>query len=94
MISFSRHIKKCKVSFKSKNYLELKEKLDSNTFLYLDPPYNLTTGTYNDGKRGLKDGIVYFEKELFNFCDESIKRKIPFMLSYVTGTLKIMVNYD
>ena len=93
MISFSRHIKKCKVSFKSKNYLELKEKLDSNTFLYLDPPYNLTTGTYNDGKRGFKGWDSLLEKELFNFCDEVSKRKIPFMLSYVMEH-KNNVNYD
>ena len=93
MISFSRHIKNCKVSFKSNNYLELKEKIDSGTFLYLDPPYNLTTGTYNDGKRGFKGWNNFLEKELFNFCDEVSKRKIPFMLSYVIEH-KNNVNYE
>ena len=93
MISFSRHIKKCKVSFNSNNYLELKEKMNTGTFLYLDPPYNLTTGTYNDGKRGFKGWNSLLEKELFNFCDEVSKRKIPFMLSYVIEH-KNNVNYE
>lgn len=45
LVSFSRVIKKKNVSFLSVDYIYIREqiKIDENTFLYLDPPYKLTT---------------------------------------------------
>lgn len=54
-----------------------------STFVYFDPPYSLTTGTYNDGKRGFDGWNKLYEAELFEFIDELNNRKIPFMLSYI-----------
>lgn len=85
LISFSRIIKEKDVAFISTDYIKLREqvKLNENTFLYLDPPYKLTTGSYNDGKRGFKGWDDQLEQELFDFIDEMTKSNIPCMLSYV-----------
>lgn len=85
LISFSRVIKEKNISFVSTDYINLSEQIpiDANTFLYLDPPYKLTTGSYNDGKRGFKGWDDQLEQELFNFIDEMTERHVPCMLSYV-----------
>ena len=85
MISFSRVIKEKNVMFISADYIDIEQytDLDKNTFMYLDPPYKLTTGSYNDGKRGFKGWDDNLEKELFHFIDRMTEQKIPCMLSYV-----------
>lgn len=83
LISFSRVIKERNYLFTTSNYTELKKMIDKNTFVYLDPPYLLTTGSYNDGKRGFNGWNEILEKELFDFADWLTKSNISFMLSYV-----------
>lgn len=83
MISFSRVIKENDFKFLSSNYAELANEIDSNTFVYLDPPYKMTTGSYNDGKRGFNGWNEDLEQELFSFLDGLNKKSVPFMLSYV-----------
>jgi len=83
MISFSRVIKEKNIEFKNLDYTELTDLIDNETFIYLDPPYRLTTGAYNDGKRGFKGWGIDAEKGLFNFADHLNKESIRFMISYV-----------
>ncbi len=85
LISFSRVIKEKNVTFISTDYINLLNYLEvnENTFLYFDPPYKLTTGSYNDGKRGFKGWDDALEQELFTFIDEMTQRHVPCMLSYV-----------
>jgi adenine-specific DNA-methyltransferase len=84
MISFSRIIKEKNIEFKNLDYTELVDLFDNEeTFIYLDPPYRLTTGAYNDGKRGFKGWGIDEEKRLFKFADFLNKKSIRFMLSYV-----------
>ena len=83
MISFSRRIKEGNNTFLSKNYKELAEKINRNTFVYFDPPYNLTTGSYNDGKRGFEGWNDRLESDLFEFADNLNSFGVSFMLSYV-----------
>lgn len=85
LISFSRVIKSKDVSFLSTDYINIADsvELSQNTFLYLDPPYKLTTGSYNDGKRGFKGWDSNLEQELFHFIDSMAEKNIPCMLSYV-----------
>ena len=51
--------------------------------VYLDPPYMLTNGSYNDGKRGFKGWDASQEFALFNFLDRLNAEGSKFMLSYV-----------
>ncbi len=83
MISFSRRIKEGNFVFLSDNYKNLLNQITKDSFVYFDPPYELTIGTYNDGKRGFKGWNKDLEAELFSFADQLNTKGIPFMLSYV-----------
>ena len=58
-------------------------KLEKDDFVYCDPPYLITTGSYNDGKRGVKDWTIEDEKELLQILDNLNSRGIKFALSNV-----------
>ena len=62
------------------NFRKLKiSKLDSNSFVYLDPPYLDTTATYNEnGGWTIKD-----EQDLYNICEELDNNGIKFGMSNV-----------
>lgn len=85
MISFSRVIKEKNISFESNDYNEIFYELNKNkeTFTYLDPPYMLTTGAYNDGKRGFHGWNTDTEKKFFDFVDRLNDDNKLFMISYV-----------
>jgi adenine-specific DNA-methyltransferase len=83
MISFSRVIKEKNIIFESKDYQELYCEIDKNTFTYLDPPYMLTNGSYNDGKRGFQGWNKITEKKLFDFASKLNDDDRSFMISYV-----------
>jgi len=85
MISFSRVIKEKKIDIESRNYTDFLEKISHDTFVYMDPPYRLTTGSYNDGKRGFENWDIESEKKMFDFADKLTERSICFMISYVAG---------
>lgn len=57
--------------------------LNNSDFVYCDPPYLITTGTYNDGKRGFKGWAEKEEKQLLNTLDNLEKQNIKFALSNV-----------
>lgn len=82
-ISFSRHLKNIDCDFTSKDYILLKHEISSYDFIYLDPPYKLTNGSYNDGKRGFKGWNDILEKEMFEFLNYMNNCGTKFMLSYV-----------
>ena len=83
MISFSRQIKEGNYEFCCQNYKELRSQMTTSSFVYFDPPYNLTTGAYNDGKRGFDGWNKDLEAELFEFADDLNESGVSFMLSYV-----------
>lgn len=83
MISFSRIVKEKNISFKNSDYSELYGIMNNESFVYLDPPYRLTTGSYNDGKRGFNGWGIEEEKRLFDFADFLNSKSIRFMISYV-----------
>ena len=64
------------------NSLNLNE-LKCNDFVYCDPPYLISTGSYNDGKRGFKDWTIKEEKELLKKLDKLNENGIKFALSNV-----------
>ncbi len=57
--------------------------LGENDFVYCDPPYLITTGSYNDGNRGIKDWTLDDEKKLLNILDDLNSKGIKFALSNV-----------
>lgn len=57
--------------------------LKSNDLVYCDPPYLITTGTYNDGKRGFKGWGIDEEYKLLHLLDDLNKQGVRFALSNV-----------
>lgn len=58
--------------------------LKPGDFLYADPPYLITCGSYNDGKRGFKGWSAADDKKLFEILDDLDRRGVKFALSNVT----------
>lgn len=57
--------------------------LGENDFVYADPPYLITTGSYNDGKRGFNGWTEKNDQELFDILDRLNDQKCRFALSNV-----------
>lgn len=55
----------------------------NNDFVYCDPPYLITTGTYNDGKRGFTGWNKMEEAKLINVLAALNEKNIKFALSNV-----------
>lgn len=66
-------------NFKAFDFTELRE----GDFVYADPPYLITTGSYNDGKRGFEGWSEMEEIALYDTLDELDRRNIRFALSNV-----------
>lgn len=59
------------------------DRLNEGDFVYADPPYTLTCGSYNDGKRGFKGWDFYDDNELIQVLDKLNDRGVKFALSNV-----------
>lgn len=57
--------------------------LEENDFVYCDPPYLISTGSYNDGRRGFKGWSLKEEKELLILLDKLTNNGVKFALSNV-----------
>lgn len=57
--------------------------LSLDDFVYLDPPYLITTGSYNDGKRGFKGWTNKDDLDLFSLLDSLDTKGIKFGFSNV-----------
>lgn len=92
-ISFSRRIKQSEVKFFSNDYSNLiKYPFSGNPFYYFDPPYLLTTGSYNDGSRGFKGWNKKLEVEFFDVLTGKLGHS-RWMLSYVDSHKGIKNDY-
>ena len=57
--------------------------LKNNDYVYCDPPYLITTGSYNDGKRGFKGWSEKEEIMLLKVLNDLDENKVKFGLSNV-----------
>lgn len=84
LILFVDKLKKMKIDFCAKEFDKISiEELGNDDFIYCDPPYLITTGSYNDGNRGFKDWKEEEELKLYNFLDKANDKNIRFALSNV-----------
>lgn len=83
LISFSRITKEKKVFYYSEDYERFLDCVNKDDFVYIDPPYLITLGSYNDGKRGFNGWDEKEELRLLRFLDCLNKKHIKFMLSNV-----------
>ncbi|MCH5312516.1 MAG: DNA adenine methylase [Prevotella sp.] len=82
-ITFARCSKTKNVDYHNVCFEKLIEYVDSDTFVYADPPYRSTLGVYNDGKRGFEGWTIEHEQHLCRFLDQISLLGAQFMLSYV-----------
>ncbi|WP_310602476.1 Dam family site-specific DNA-(adenine-N6)-methyltransferase [Anaerosporobacter sp.] len=81
---FVDRLQSMNVSFSSKDFSKVSlRNLSEGDFIYCDPPYYITTGTYNDGNRGFKDWKEEQERGLYKYLDKADKKGVKFALSNV-----------
>jgi len=83
MISFSRRIKELYCTFTQNDFQQTLSIMANGDFAYLDPPYRLTCGSYNDGKRGFGGWTKAHEDGLFAYMDNLDAKGVRFLFSYV-----------
>lgn len=78
---FVKTIQEKDIKFISKDFRKLKlDKLTNRDFVYLDPPYYLSCGVYQDGKRGFNGWGKKDEEDLYNLCDNLSNKNVKFAL--------------
>ena len=82
IISFSRRIKEINTEFYSLSYEKLNDLIE-NAVVYFDPPYLITLGSYNDGKRGFKGWNEYEETKMIDFLNTLINKKCKIIISNI-----------
>ena len=92
LIEFINRLQSRDVLFSCSNFDDFDfSKLSINDYVYCDPPYLITTGSYNDGKRGFTGWNTKHEIRLLEILDELNSRGIRFSLSNV---LRHKGNYN
>lgn len=67
IVSFSRRIKEMEVEFHEGDFESLEFAIQPDSLIYADPPYLITLGSYNDGKRGFNGWNENDEIRFLNF---------------------------
>lgn len=83
IVSFSRRIKELAPEFTHLDFEATLPLIDANTLVYIDPPYLITLGSYNDGKRGFNGWNENEEKRLLHFIDLCHERGAKVVLSNI-----------
>lgn len=84
LIEFVNKIQTINCDIFAQDFRKFKDvKYEENDLVYCDPPYLITTGSYNDGNRGFKDWGEQEEKDLLDYLDFLDKQKTKFILSNV-----------
>ena len=83
LIKFHEKIKN--INFQTLNFKDYDiTELGPGDFLYADPPYLITCGSYNDGKRGFEGWSEDDDRALFDLLDTLDVQGVKFALSNVS----------
>lgn len=80
LIDFSNKIKKKNISFSSLDF-ELIFPKQNKSLVFVDPPYILSTGSYNDGNRGIVHWNYEDEERLYKYLDKLNSKGHAFLLT-------------
>ncbi|MFM2267163.1 MAG: hypothetical protein RL757_604 [Bacteroidota bacterium] len=84
LIRFLLKLQQQNIHFSCNNFEKFDfSELNAQDFVYCDPPYLITTGTYNDGKRGFTGWNEVEEKKLLDLLCVLHEKQIRFALSNV-----------
>ncbi|WP_297131846.1 Dam family site-specific DNA-(adenine-N6)-methyltransferase [Terrisporobacter sp.] len=83
-IKFMDRLNNIDISFLNKDFREVDySNADENDLVYFDPPYLISCGNYNDGKRGFKGWNQQDDIDLMNLCDKLDEQGTRFAISNV-----------
>jgi adenine-specific DNA-methyltransferase len=84
LLAFLEKIKGYDINFAAQDFTEVDlSDLGYGDMVYCDPPYLITTGSYNDGNRGFKDWKEAQETALYDLLDRLHRQGVRFALSNV-----------
>lgn len=84
LVAFVTRLKDKEIEFCSEDFVNMDlSALGPQDFVYCDPPYLITTGSYNDGNRGFKNWGRKEEEQLYRLLNDLNERNIRFALSNV-----------
>lgn len=82
LILFIDTMKRKNLEFYSRDFRQISlDGLGKSDFIYCDPPYLITNGSYNDGNRGFHDWGKDEETALYEYLDSANGKGIKFALS-------------
>ena len=82
--NFVKRLNEIDISFGCDDFREIDySDADENDLVYFDPPYLISCGNYNDGKRGFKGWSKQDDLDLMNLCDNLDKQGTRFAMSNV-----------
>lgn len=91
--SFIDKLKSKKIIFCSKDFEDVKPIDGKKCLFFVDPPYLLSTGSYNDGNRGLVSWNDEKEKRLYDFLDKIDNEGCAFVLTNFISSGKTINQY-
>jgi len=84
LICFIEKLQSENYDFESLDFLDFPiDSLKQRDFVYCDPPYLITNGSYNDGNRGFKNWSQKEDECLMNLLDNLNSKNVKFALSNV-----------
>lgn len=83
IVSFSRKIKEMNPIFTSMDFEQFLPLINEKSLVYIDPPYLITLGSYNDGKRGFNGWDSRDEERLMNFVSKSVQKGAKVVISNI-----------
>lgn len=83
-INFMDKLNSIDISFDCKDFRDIDySDADENDLVYFDPPYLISCGNYNDGKRGFKGWSEQDDLDLMDLCDKLDEQGTRFAMSNV-----------
>lgn len=84
LIQFVKKLSEIDVKFTDEYFTNLDlSNLTEGDFVYLDPPYLITTGSYNDGNRGFQNWGEQQEQSMYLLMQQLTKQNVRYALSNV-----------
>jgi len=84
LMIFCRALQEKNIKFATEDFTAFDfSDFDDRDFVYCDPPYLISTGSYNDGKRGFKDWTQTEDQALLELLDRLHTSGVKFALSNV-----------
>lgn len=83
-INFMDKLNSIDISFDCKDFRDIDySDADENDLVYFDPPYLISCGNYNDGKRGFKGWSEQDDLDLMDLCDKLDEQGTRFAMSNI-----------